>query len=276
VTTVAIITHAQDQLVRQDTGGFNAHYMVGPILSHLTEAGHTIVLQSATSDEPLAADLALMHVDLTVVPEAYAALARSYPVCLNVRPLDISKRKTSAAALKIGEPWTGPVIVKSNWNFNGYPEKRLNQLALAQGEPIPYPGLRTLTDYAIFNAPHEVPLNVRDDPDFVTERFIPERNGKEFAVRFWAFMGAEERCTICYSRQPIVKSASILRFEHCEVPADLRALRKEMGFDFGKFDFVVHDGKSCLIDANKTPGAPPTKGATWVSDFARGFLNFAK
>ena len=29
-----------------------------------------------------------------------------------------------------------------------------------------------------------------------------------------------------------------------------------MGFDYGKFDFVRHDGQWLLLDVNKTPSAP--------------------
>lgn len=27
-----------------------------------------------------------------------------------------------------------------------------------------------------------------------------------------------------------------------------------LGFDYGKFDFVMHEGRAVLLDANKTPG----------------------
>jgi hypothetical protein len=32
------------------------------------------------------------------------------------------------------------------------------------------------------------------------------------------------------------------------------SIREELGADFGKFDYVMHDGRAVLIDANKTPG----------------------
>jgi hypothetical protein len=42
------------------------------------------------------------------------------------------------------------------------------------------------------------------------------------------------------------------------VPDFLRAERERLGFDYGKFDFVIHDGQAVLLDANKTPGPPPS------------------
>lgn len=38
-----------------------------------------------------------------------------------------------------------------------------------------------------------------------------------------------------------------------EVPDDLRRLRQELGFDFGKFDYAIVDGRVVLYDANRTP-----------------------
>jgi hypothetical protein len=40
------------------------------------------------------------------------------------------------------------------------------------------------------------------------------------------------------------------------VPDELRQRRHELGFNYGKFDFVLHQGKANLLDANKTPGRP--------------------
>jgi hypothetical protein len=45
------------------------------------------------------------------------------------------------------------------------------------------------------------------------------------------------------------------------VPEALRAERARLGFDYGKFDFVVVDGEAVLLDANRTPSAPPPSAA---------------
>jgi hypothetical protein len=31
--------------------------------------------------------------------------------------------------------------------------------------------------------------------------------------------------------------------------------RARLGFDYGKFDFVIHEGQAVLLDANRTPTA---------------------
>jgi len=52
-----------------------------------------------------------------------------------------------------------------------------------------------------------------------------------------------------------VKGSDIIVRESAEVPAALRAERQRLGFDYGKFDFVIHDGEPVLLDANRTPWA---------------------
>ena len=31
--------------------------------------------------------------------------------------------------------------------------------------------------------------------------------------------------------------------------------RRDLGFDYGKFDYVIHEGRAILLDANSTPGS---------------------
>ena len=39
------------------------------------------------------------------------------------------------------------------------------------------------------------------------------------------------------------------------VPEELRQTRRQLGFDYGKFDYGVVNGEVVLYDANRTPGA---------------------
>ena len=91
-------------------------------------------------------------------------------------------------------------------------------------------------------------------PDLVIEKFMPEVEPDGYAARFWSFCGDAERCTRYVSPHPLVKAEDTIRSEKVPVPDEMRALRERLGFDYGKFDFVVHAGKPVLLDANKTPG----------------------
>ena len=78
------------------------------------------------------------------------------------------------------------------------------------------------------------------------------------AIRIWVFCGDRERCNRYVSPDRLVKGPNVVRREPVPVPDDLRARRRDLGFEYGKFDFVVYDGRSILLDANRTPSPPPT------------------
>lgn len=252
---ILIITHARDQLFRRAPDGrMISDYMLGPIVHQLAEKGHSVTVRQGTAQPPEAADFALLHVDLTLVPPDYLAFAASRAPCLNIKVTDISKRAVSGAVLRDGVDWEGPVIVKSDLNFQG----------LREGSDY---------GYRIFDSRRALPRGIASDPALVVERFLPERVDGGYAVRFWTFAGDAERCSRVFSNDPIVKASNQTGFEFVDVPQKLREIRAALGFDYGKFDFVMHEGEPVLIDANKTPGAPPVpKAATWPQDYADGLL----
>jgi hypothetical protein len=222
------------------------------MLAELRRRGHSARVLSGVSDWA-DADAAVMHVDCTMIPPAYLEFARRFACCLNIGATDISKRRVSGAFLSANDHWDGPVIVKSNFNARGAPELRINRRALKLGSHPPFPDLRVLPAYMVHERLADVPPETFKHPDLVVEKFIPEREADGFAARFWVFCGEGERCTRYVSRYPLIKGAGVIRSEPAPVPEELRILRRELGFDYGKFDFVMHEGRAVLLDANKTP-----------------------
>jgi hypothetical protein len=54
-----------------------------------------------------------------------------------------------------------------------------------------------------------------------------------------------------------VKGKDLIRIDPLgEVPEELRRKRNELGFDYGKFDYAISDGRLVLFDTNPTPGMP--------------------
>src|SRR5262249_4840512 len=72
------------------------------------------------------ADLILVHVDLTIVPDEYLEFASRYPIALNKGAKDVRKSQISISLVKRGDLYPGKVIVKTDLNSGGYLERALN------------------------------------------------------------------------------------------------------------------------------------------------------
>lgn len=211
-----------------------------------------------------AADAALVHLDLTVLPGALCdALRHRYPVAINAGTRDISKRRVSQQLVAPGDGWDGPVIVKTNANCGGISERRQRYAGGLGGRgrwvydhllPWSVTGRLRTRDYPVYDSPAAVPARAWSHPGLVVERFLAEREEGLYALRQWVFLGDREIHRRTLAPSPVVKSGDGVRTETLgEVPAELRARRGELGFDYGKFDYVLHEGRGVLLDANRTP-----------------------
>lgn len=208
------------------------------------------ILNGPVADAP--ADLLIMHVDLTVIPDEYLEIVEKYPVVINGAVKDISKRAFSANIVSLGSDYRGPVVLKSDRNHGGATEARVAEIA-AKGTAIAEHE-RPFMYYSVFNSVDNLPAGVWTNPRLVVERFLPERRDGLFCLRTWVFLGDKETNSICYSKEPIVKSSTVIRREKvADVPDELRVMRKNLKFDFGKFDYAIVDGRVVLYDINRTP-----------------------
>ncbi|MGH8041905.1 MAG: hypothetical protein ACREPN_07675 [Rudaea sp.] len=248
---IVLITHVYDDFR-------DRNFLLGNLAQHWLDAGHEVSLMEGLANWP-DGDVAIMHIDLSVVPAAYSEAARRYPVVVNGAAVDIRKRLVSGNLVTRGDDWTGPVIIKTDLNFSGIPEKNAAERYRRDGKPADLPAciVSTTRPYPILGSTSMVPADVWDNPGLVVERFLPEQDAHGYWVRAWVFFGDRERCTRYRGTHPIVKSATIVAHEPAPVPDELRAERERLGFDYGKFDFVVRDGRPILFDANRTPSAPP-------------------
>jgi hypothetical protein len=269
---IVVITHEYDRLIDRKFFRRDSGYMIHAILEDLRMRGHSWTIAQDLSNR-MKGDAAVLHVDATRVDPAYIEYGRGFPFCLNLAVADISKGRISQAKVAPGDGWTGPVIVKPVLNSGGVPEERLNRRARRAGKPAPFPTAKTMKDYQLFDRASDVPADFFADQDFLVERFLPEVVEDGFALRFWVFCGDYDFCGRFVSRGSMVKGPGVFRSEPCAVPEDLRRRREELGFDYGKFDFAVHDGKSYLMDANKTPGRVPKSAGEVASPagMASGF-----
>jgi hypothetical protein len=251
---ILIVTHEHDEFA-------DTNYIMRGFCEAWRESGLKVTVLRGLGKR-VEADLAILHVDLTVVPKEYLEFMRQYPVAINAGVGDISKRRISRSVVSRGDGYDGPVIVKTNLNYGGGREAEVAQTtslvrkyirAVRRRLPWSWRAEIGVWDYPIFDSVAQVPRAVWHNRDLVVERFLPERREGFYCMRSWTFLGEAEKNTLMYANQPIIKSRVAVRKEDVEVPDELRRMRRELGFDYGKFDYAIVDGRVILYDANKTP-----------------------
>jgi hypothetical protein len=218
------------------------------------------------------ADMAILHVDLTMVPQEYTDFAHRYPVALNGNLRNIKKSLISRNKVGPDDGYEGRVIVKSELNYAGQPERKLlgtplSRLTFRIACRLPFyrskitgpgPHFKSPSDYIIQDSSHSVPRGWFNRDDILVEKFIPEMQDGLYCLRIYHFLGNRGVCILWKSGHPIVKSSTVTKREVVEVHPEIVKLTKSIGFDYGKFDYVMHEGKPVLLDANKTPGSANT------------------
>jgi hypothetical protein len=227
-------------------------YAVSRLIPVWREDGHEVVAVFGAQDF-VPADLAFVHVDLSEVPEEYLALAARYPASVNGRIRSIRKSAYSPHLLREGDRWEGPVIVKSDRNYGGSPEAQ-RRIPRLDGQGV-HPPFASPFHYPVLPGLGAVPKAVFGSSDFIVQRFLPELEEGLFHVRTYAFLGDWEECQRLASDQPIVKAETKVASAPAPVHPGIRALRRELGFDYGKIDYLLHGEELVVLDLNKTTGS---------------------
>jgi hypothetical protein len=231
-------------------------YMAYEFARRWEAAGHRVLYHRGTAPPP-PGDVAILHVDLTVIPEPYRDLGKTYARVINQATWDLRKSRYTQAKLARGDAWPGPVIIKTEGNHAGNIDDALRRTELAEAMASDIPKWAVMQDYIVCESSARVPDAIWDMPGALVEKYIPERDasGANY-LRVWTFFGTEERSSRYLSYAPMVRAANYVSRETVAVPDEMRALREKLGFDYGKFDYVRHDGRYVLLDANRTPAAP--------------------
>lgn len=274
---IVILFHERDRWRRKRTPG--KQYKKGgkekriALIHHLCDAwkkeGIEVLYLFGTRDRP-EADLLIPHIDLTHRPPAYDEFVKSYSNVVNRNVTDISKRAISRNLLSENDDYAGPVIVKTDNNCQGMPERLHRNLAhpavrylrraarrLAGPTGQDLSRTRTLKKYLLYPALADVPREVFRNPALVVERFLPEKEGDRFFLRHYAFLGDHPRHNRIAGDDPILKAGNMILVDSwLPVPDELQALRQQLGLDYGKIDYTMHQGKIEILDINTTPSAP--------------------
>jgi hypothetical protein len=159
VAAIVVITHHYDvpMYTSKTEDGLRSSYMLGPIIVELASRGHRVTIARGVPTQVIAADIAILHVDLTLVPAEYLEFAASFPICLNGEVRNIAKRTVANGLVRQNTNWAGSVIVKTDLNYRGVPELRANNLAGQKNLPAPFPNAVFLSDYPTFDGVSAVP-----------------------------------------------------------------------------------------------------------------------
>lgn len=240
--------------------------VIDELAARWSRAGHRVVSQRGTRAAPRA-DVVVLHVDTTRTPEDYRRLAERYPVVVNGRAVDVSKRRYCGLTLRAPEDGAGPVIVKTDANYGGHPDERYlrsrSRLGRLRRRLFGRPGGdwagRTRLDplaYPIFDRARDVPPGVWRNDALLVQRFVPERADGLFFVRYWVFFGEAGWARRFGSKQPIAKfHTRVTPEEPVTVPPALVGLRERLGLDYGRIDYAEPGGEPVVFDVNKTLSA---------------------
>jgi len=254
IKSIAVLTHEIDDNIK------SSGYFLAYLIKQWEQLGMKVHVVSGNNFVP--ADIAILHVDRSVVGEMYLELASRYPLTINCAVKDISRSKFSPNLLNSKDRYTGPVIVKTDANYGGVPEQRDQRLSgnsspLMEGVQRPWRKVEFLesADYPVYEHLNKVPQGVWRNQKLVVEKFLPERlDSGEYRLRTYLFFGKKEFGMWYESSDPVIKFANARSMGRLEsIPDSLREIRKAKGFDLGRFDFTLVDGKAVLFDMNKTP-----------------------
>lgn len=242
----------------------NRFYLIDALAQRWMKMGYKVVTHYGTKNLP-SADIAILHIDKTIVPDEYSECLSQYSIVLNRNALDISKSLISKNMVRPEEDYSGPVIIKTNANFGGVREAREKSPSQKEKKWLRWllkmkPNWEKIDSlnphkYPIFKNKKSIPAGVWTNKNLIVEKFLPEIENGLFFLRYWIFFGEQGWAGRFGAKKPIIKFRKrVTKDELIPIPDELKLVRKKLGFDYGRFDFVQHDGKPVLYDVNKTLG----------------------
>lgn len=101
-------------------------YLIGYIIAAWQRKGLNVEVVRGIPPPSRPLGLVVPHIDLTKRPARYEDFLAQCPRVLNLRMRDISKSRISKNLVANRSDFDGPVIVKTDANCGGWPERRLN------------------------------------------------------------------------------------------------------------------------------------------------------
>lgn len=261
------------RLLAEDARFDSTPYLITPIVRRWRADGIEVVIVRGT--EPCTDPaVVLPHFDVTVTPAPYQAALDTAPVVLNRGVVDIAKRAIHPdLILAADDDYTGRVIVKTDRNYGGLPEVRLRASVtpplrrvasrvwsrLARGRPraVDWSRVETMSPdaYRVYASLRDVPPAVFGNAHLVVEKLVTEETGGDYCVRYYYCLGNREfQIRLRSSTTAVVKGAAAHACDEiAAIPDGIRAIRRRLGLDYGKLDYVLRADEVTLLDVNRTP-----------------------
>jgi hypothetical protein len=220
-------------------------------------------------DREVSGRIAIVHVDLTEVPETLMPLPNLYELCLNGEAKSIHRHLYSRARIDRKSAYGGPVIVKTVLNHRGLPElinrcrsdsQMLWRWHFDRGQLM----REHCPEYVIYPSKEFVPKAVWGDQRLLVERFVP--NSMSLPVtkyRYDFFLDVTRHLREVYdsllSDNTTVREVSVAG----DIPQAVREVRRDLRLDFGSIDYFVVDDEAIVVDVNKTTACTED----WVSRY---------
>jgi hypothetical protein len=240
-------------------------YAISTYINTWENDGHEVNILFGT-EKYVPADICIIHVDLSVVPENYLEFAKRYPRVINSTVENIQKTSISKNIVTAQDDYCGSVIVKSNNNYGGWPELLLTRniplmlrkkfWAKVRKSPA---CISSSSEYTVFESKNDVPLAIFSNPELIVEKFKPEKINGLFYTNVYVFLGESHLFFREAATDPIVKFNSIVTSEITAADTAVIDVRRSLGIDYGKIDYCYHQGELVIFDVNKTPGVGATK-----------------
>lgn len=282
---ILILSHRYDRPIA------NSEYSVKILVEHWRRMGLTVANRLGPSrwDDGRSAAVVVNHVGLTVMPAAYLRYLRRFPTAVNGELTNTSKSAFSRDLVSRGDGYSGRVIVKTDFDCGSAGEYKLRP----RGGPAAWLRYFSRADagvaklrkfkrsrYLIYDDPDLVPAQFWGNRQFAIQKFQAEMESENlYRLRSWYVLGNRDFHVVTVSKEPIVKGRNIIDrwVVDLATPPEMIALREAMRVDFGRFDYVLADGKAVVFDINRTPastaGAVAKYGPQWAQ-LAEGIHKF--
>ena len=229
------------------------------------------------------------HVGLTVTPAAYIKFLRRFSRAVNGELTNTSKSAFCQNLVSQPDDYDGSVIVKTELDSGSAGEHAFRPrsgpaawLRYLRGADAGLSKTKKFTRsrYLIYDHPDLVPAKFWGNPHFVIQKFQAEMESEDlFRLRSWYVLGDRDFHVLTVSKKPIVKGHNIIDrwVVDLATPPEMTAMRKAMRVDYGRFDYVIVEGKPVVFDINRTPistaGAVAKYAPQW-EQLAEGIKSF--